>query len=171
MSRGIRPWKQADLSSLVAHANNPNVWRNLRDLFPYPYTDVDGLAWLRRVAAQNPVTDFAIECDGQAVGGVGIAPRKDIERVSAELGYWVGEAYWGRGLGSLAVQEITTYAFSSLQLNRVFALVFARNQQSVHVLEKARFRREGVLVGAAIKNGIIEDQLLYAITRHEWPLL
>lgn len=169
MTRIIRPFREDDLSSLVAHANNGNVWRNMRDLFPHPYTAADGRAWLQRVGAQNPVTDFAIEFDGQAVGGVGIAPRKDIERVSAEIGYWVGESYWGRGLAGQAVQAITTYAFSNLGLNRVFAVVFARNQQSVRVLEKAGFRREGVLIGAAIKNGIIEDQLLYAITRQEWP--
>src|SRR5438105_3326406 len=92
----LRPWRVGDEDSLVRHANNRRVWRNLSRL-PHPYTTADAHAWIARASAQSPVTDFAITVDGEAVGGIGVELGRDVFRRSAEIGYWLGEAYWGRG--------------------------------------------------------------------------
>ena len=164
----IRPWRFGDLPSLVGNANNRNVWRNLRDRFPHPYGVAGGQAWLERVATLNPLTELAIQRDGAAVGGVGVTVGQEVERVSGEIGYWLGEAHWGRGLATEAVREFTTYAFNILPLERVFAVAFARNVVSIAVLMKIGFRREGQLVDSAIKDGRLESQAIYAVTRSEW---
>jgi RimJ/RimL family protein N-acetyltransferase len=165
----IRPWRAGDLRSLVANANSRKVWLNLRDVFPHPYREADGRLWLDYAAALDPITDFAVEHEGNAIGGVGVRPGIDVDRASAEIGYWLGEAHWGRGLGTAAVHDITTYVFNAFRdVNRVFALPFARNAGSIRVLEKNRFRREGLLVEAVIKDGRYENQLVYAVTRTEW---
>jgi RimJ/RimL family protein N-acetyltransferase len=165
----IRPWRAGDLASLVENANNRNVWINLRDRFPHPYRQADGKAWLAYATSLEPVTDFAIETkDGTAVGGVGVELGRDIERVSGEIGYWLGERHWGQGLGTAAAREITSYAFSALLVERVFAVPFVRNAASIALLGKLGFRCEGELVGSAIKDGRLENQRIYAITRAEW---
>lgn len=168
MSTVMRPWRKDDLGSLVENANSRAIWLNMRDLFPYPYREEDGRRWLEYVAGLDPVTHFAIQCDGVAVGGVGVMPGKDVERISGEVGYWVGEAHWGKGLATAALRELITYAFTVLQLRRVFAVPFARNTASLRVLEKVGLRREGLLVDSAVKNGQLESQAVYAVTRPEW---
>jgi ribosomal-protein-alanine N-acetyltransferase len=99
----LRPWRGDDAASLARHANNRRVWANLRDRFPSPYTLNDADAWLRHCARAVPVTDLAIDVGGEAVGGLGVVLQSDVECVDAEIGYWLGEAYWGRGLMSAAV--------------------------------------------------------------------
>ncbi len=168
MNTVIRPWSASDLGSLVENANNRAVWLNLRDLFPFPYREEDGRRWLAYVAGLEPVTHFAIQRGGVAVGGVGVVPGKDVERISGEVGYWLGEAHWGKGLATAALRELVTYTFVTLGLRRVFAVPFARNLASVRVLEKAGFRREGLLVESALKNGRLESQFIYAVTKPEW---
>ncbi|HEX2052636.1 MAG TPA: GNAT family protein [Actinomycetota bacterium] len=164
----IRPWRAADLESLVRHANDREVWLNLRDRFPHPYTWSDGEQFLDSALAQEPVRYFAIEHDGLAVGGVGIEPGEDIERISGELGYWVGREHWGRGLATEAAREATTYAFEVLGLHRVWATPFKRNPASIRVLEKLGFRPEGEFVECVLKEGRLESMLVYAITAPEW---
>ena len=105
---------------------------------------------------------FAIDVGGEAVGGVALHPGKDIERFSAELGYWLGEPYWGHGVASAAVQLVTGYGFERLELQRIFALPFTRNPASVRVLEKAGYTREGHLHRSSFKAGAWEDQYVYA---------
>lgn len=144
------------------------MWLNLRDRFPHPYTQADGEEFVDRAVAQEPVRWFAIDLDGQAVGGVGIEPGEDIERISGELGYWVGRQHWGKGLATEAAGEATTYAFEVLGLHRVWAGPFVRNPASVRVLEKLGFRREGELVECVLKDGLLESMALYAITAPEW---
>jgi RimJ/RimL family protein N-acetyltransferase len=148
--------------SLVRHANNRRIWLNLRDRFPHPYTSSDGNSFIRRVRASQPETTFAIEVDNEAVGGIGFMLQPDVERVSAEIGYWLGEIHWGRGICTDALRGVTEYAIAQHGLTRVFALPFAHNVASCRVLEKAGFVLEGLLRRSAIKDGRIADQKLYA---------
>jgi RimJ/RimL family protein N-acetyltransferase len=161
----VRQFRAADAASLARHANDRQVWLNLRDLFPHPYTLEDAEWYIARVAEEAPVTRFAIDVDGEAVGSVGLILGSDIERRSAEIGYWLGRAYWGRGITSAAVAAVTDYAFRELDLLRVFAVPFAHNAASVRVLEKAGYQREGTMRCSAVKAGVILDQYLYAVVR------
>ncbi len=158
----IRSWRADDLAALVAHADNRNVWINLRDRFPHPYTRHAGREFLRATLAQRPETAFAIDVGGEAVGGIGFAIMPDIERVSAEIGYWIAEAFWGRGIATEAVAALTEYAIAAHGLTRVFAVPFATNVASCRVLEKAGYVLEGRLRRSAIKDGRVVDQLQYA---------
>jgi ribosomal-protein-alanine N-acetyltransferase len=164
----MRPWRPEDLDSLVRHANNRAIWLNLRDRFPHPYTRTDGEEFLDRTASLKPQIFFAIDLEGEAVGGVGIVPNDDIERISGELGYWVGEEHWGKGLATRAAREMTNYSFETLKLHRVWATPFERNTASIRVLEKLGFRREGTLVESVIKDGRLESMVILAITAPEW---
>jgi RimJ/RimL family protein N-acetyltransferase len=161
----IRPWHHPDRESLVRHANNRHVWLMLRDQFPHPYTRTDADAWLAHVATQRPVTSFAIVVAGEAAGGIGLAPQPDVHRRSAEVGYWLGEALWNRGIMTSTVRAFTTYAFDAYDLIRIFAGVFSTNPASMRVLEKAGYTREGVLRHSVVKDGQVLDQVLYAVTR------
>ena len=158
----VRSWRTADVPSLVAHANNPHVASRLRERFPHPYTAKAGRAFVRTVRQTDPETTFAITVDGRAVGGIGFALQPDVERVSAEIGYWLGEPFWGRGIATEALQAVTAYAVEQHGLTRLFAIPFASNAASCRVLEKAGYILEGRLHRSAIKGGVILDQLQYA---------
>lgn len=164
----IRLWRGADAASLVLHANNINVARQLRDRFPHPYTRSDAAAFLRHVAAAERPTTFAIEVDGDAAGGIGFVPGTDVERFSAEIGYWLGEAFWGRGVVTEALTIVTGFAFDEFNLLRLFALPFADNTASVRVLEKAGYVREARLRSSSVKYGEPRDQFLYARVSDRW---
>jgi [ribosomal protein S5]-alanine N-acetyltransferase len=161
----IREWRVGDEDSLVRHANNPKIWRNVRDAFPHPYTRRDAEQWIALSISQSPAVSFAIEIDGEAVGGIGLVPREDVYRRSIEIGYWLGEAYWGRGVMTEAVRAITDYAFSNFDVCRVFAGVFEWNRGSARVLEKAGFEFETRLKNSITKQGQSIDELLYAMVR------
>jgi [ribosomal protein S5]-alanine N-acetyltransferase len=107
----VRSWQQTDAESLTANANNRKIWRNLRDIFPSPYSMADASAFIRSALTQVPESQLAISVDGQAVGGIGFVLHDDVERVSAEIGYWLGEPYWGRGIMTEAVQAVTNTPF------------------------------------------------------------
>ncbi len=161
----LRSWRQSDLASLVRHANNRRIWLNLRDMFPSPYTDEAGRLWLAHATTASPETNFAIEVERAAVGGIGFIPGRDVERISAEVGYWLGESYWGRGIATAAVGALTDFAFANFDLHRMFALPFAENHASRRVLEKAGYTLEAILRTSAVKDGRIRDQALYGRTR------
>jgi RimJ/RimL family protein N-acetyltransferase len=161
----VRDWSDRDLPSLVQHANNRNVWINLRDRFPHPYTETHGRQFLSHVARQNPATVWAIEVDGEAAGGIGLVQLSDVERVSAEIGYWLGEAYWRRGVMTDALVAVTALAFRRFDLLRIFALPFADNTGSIRVLEKAGYVLEGRMPQSAIKDGVVRDQLMFGAYR------
>lgn len=165
----VRDWRDDDLASLVRHANNRRIWLTLRDRFPHPYTDAHGREFLAAIRGQRPATVWAIEAGGEAAGGIGIVRGSDVERVSAEIGYWLGEDYWGRGITTEAVRAVTREAFRQFDLLRVFALPFADNLASIRVLEKAGYVVEGHLRQSAIKNGVVRDQTLYAAYKSRWP--
>jgi len=158
----VRSWRADDLASLVTHADNRKVWLNLRDRFPTPYTKRDGREFFRSMEVQRPETAFAIAVGGQAVGGSVFVMLTDVERVSAEIGYWLGEPYWGRGIATDALIAVTRYAVDTFRLTRIFAVPFAWNEASCRVLEKAGYVLEGRLRRSAIKDGRITDQLQYA---------
>jgi RimJ/RimL family protein N-acetyltransferase len=164
----LRPCRDGDAADIVRHANNPNVARHLRDLFPQPYTLKDARDWLAHCSKQSPPQNFSITVDDRFIGGIGLSPGSDIHRISAEVGYWLGEEYWGRGIAACALGGFTQYAFATFpELNRLFAYVDEDHPASIRVLEKAAYRREGHLLGAAIKQGHIRNQFLYAVTRAE----
>lgn len=163
----VRSWRHDDLASLVRHADNRKIWLNLRDRFPHPYTTRDGRNFLRMATAQRPETLFAIAVGGEAVGGIGFQMMPDVERVSAEIGYWLGEAFWRRGIVTDALMGVTRYAIETHGFTRLFAMPFAANQASCRVLEKAGYVLEGRLRRSAIKDGRIVDQMQYAFTAAE----
>jgi [ribosomal protein S5]-alanine N-acetyltransferase len=162
----VRDWHPDDAISLAEHANDRRIWVNLRDRFPHPYTLADAHAYLASVALESPRRSFAISIAERAVGAIGFTPGQDVERVSAEIGYWLGVAYWGRGIATLVVRAVTSYAFDSHpELRRIYAIPFAWSAASIRVLEKAGYQLEGTMRQSAIKDGRVTDQLLYAITR------
>lgn len=161
----VRSWRRGDEASLVRHANNRNIWINLRDRFPHPYTSDDAARWMAWVLVERPETNFAIAVGDDVVGGVGFEIQPDVHRLSAEIGFWLGEGYWGRGIMTEAVRAVTEHAFRVHNLVRLFATVFEWNPASMRVLEKAGYAREARLRLSAVKDGKVIDQVLYAITR------
>ena len=158
----VRSWRTSDAESLLRHANNRNIWLNLRDAFPHPYTKHDARAYIRSVRERTPETTFAIAVEDDAVGSVGFVLRTDVERVSAEIGYWLAEPFWGRGIATEALAALTQYAIVAHGLTRIYALPFAWNLASCRVLEKAGYVLEARLRRSAIKDGEITDQMQYA---------
>jgi ribosomal-protein-alanine N-acetyltransferase len=164
----VRDWRSNDAPSLARHANDRRIWLNLRDRFPHPYTLTDAEAFLASVAKMQPRTFFAIAVEDSAVGGIGYILHDDVERVSAEVGYWLGTAYWGKGIMTSALRAVTAHAFRQHdQLRRIYAVPYVWSTASMRVLEKAGYHLEGRMRQSAIKDGQVIDQLLYAILRSE----
>lgn len=161
----IRDWCPEDADALVRHADDYEIWRQVRDQFPHPYGREDAEQWIAHNASADPPLAYAVEVDGEAVGAIGVIPQDDIYRKSAELGYWLGRAYWGRGIMSEAVGAFARWALDAFDLERVYAGVFATNPASARVLEKAGFQFEGRLRRAVIKEGEVIDLLMYGRVR------
>jgi len=161
----VRSWEWRDRDAIVRHANNRNVWINLRDRFPHPYTLRDARTWLDMVIGIKPVTSFAIAVGDEAVGGIGFTLQPDVAHRSAEIGYWLGEEFWGRGIATDALKAVTRYAFANFDICRIFAHVFEWNGASARVLEKAGYSFEGRLRKSVTKDGQTIDQLMYAVIR------
>jgi ribosomal-protein-alanine N-acetyltransferase len=161
----LRAWKPGDEPSLVRHANSRTIWRNLRDAFPHPYTLVDAKRWIETANPTTAITNFAIIVDGAAVGAIGLVLREDVFRRSAEIGYWLGEEFWGRGIVTEAVCAVTDYAFETFDLCRVYAGVFEWNPASMRVLEKAGYEFECRMKKSVTKDGETIDEFIYAVVR------
>jgi ribosomal-protein-alanine N-acetyltransferase len=161
----VRSYRPEDAPHIARHGTNRKVWLNLRDRFPHPFTEADGAEYIGRVLRNADHTSFAIEADGAAIGGISLHIGTDIERLGAELGYWIGEDYWGRGIATAAIALVTAYGFSDVGLTRVFAVPFTKNIASWRALEKAGYTREGTLRKSAIKDGHMQDQYMYATVR------
>jgi [ribosomal protein S5]-alanine N-acetyltransferase len=159
----LRNWTESDQSSLVKYADNSKIWINVDDIFPHPYTSRDARFWIRETSRSK--TDFAIATDEEAIGGIGIRLQPNIYRRSAELGYWLGEPFWGRGIVTKAVKTMVEYAFNNFDLVRIYALVFEWNPASMRVLEKNGFKREARLEKHVTKDRKTIDAILYAIIR------
>jgi ribosomal-protein-alanine N-acetyltransferase len=160
-----RKWRLDDAPSLAKHANNPNVSLALRDFFPHPYTIADAEEYLNRVVLERPTISFCIEIENSAVGGIGIRIGQDVHKYSAELGYWLGEEFWGHGVMSEAVNAFADHCFRNFPFHRIFAETFSNNPASARILEKAGFVFEGRLKSNVVKNGQGLDSLVYAQTR------
>lgn len=160
----LRPWRLDDLDSLVASANDESVSRGLRDRFPYPYTGDDGHAWLMRAVDESD-RSWAVEIGGQAVGGVGLHFGADVHRHAAELGYWLAQRHWGRGVMTAVLRAFVPRALQVFPLYRLHATVYETNPASARVLEKAGFEREGVQKSAVVKRGELLDVIVYARVR------
>lgn len=164
-SCSVRSWAWRDREEIVRHANNRKVWINLRDRFPHPYTVSDARRWLESVIGLKPETNFAIAVANEAVGGIGFTVQHDVAYRSAEIGYWLGEEFWGQGIATEALIAVTEHAFSEYALCRLYAHVFEWNPASARVLEKAGYTYEGRLKKSVTKNGQTIDQLMYAAIR------
>jgi RimJ/RimL family protein N-acetyltransferase len=162
----LRPWDPGDRASLLRHANNRNIWRNLRDHFPHPYDAAAADGWLAVTATGNPPEGiWAIDVGGEAVGCLAVERQSDINRGSAEVGYWLSESLWGRGIISAALPIATEHALAQPDLWRLYAPVFPWNPASMRVLEKAGFRREAILHQAGFKDGTVIDEVVYSRVR------
>lgn len=158
----IRPFLPTDAEALARLADDREVWRNLRDAFPHPYTKKDARAWIRAATRQVPSMHFAICADGELAGGIGIIPRIDVHQGTAEIGYWLGRAFWGRGLMTAALGAFTDFAIGEFKLRRIFAGVFDWNPASARVLEKCGYGFEGRMRKGVVKDGVVVDELIYA---------
>ena len=149
----------------MKYANNRKIWANLRDGFHFPYNADHAHAFLVTVSRQNPVTFFAIATPDEAIGSIGLSLGQDVHRLTAEMGYWLAEPFWGRGMMSEVVALFTDAAFAAFDLVRIYAEPYATNTNSCRILEKAGFVMEGRLRCSVIKDGKIFDQLMYARTK------
>ena len=167
MDNVIRPWVPADATDLAHAVNNKNILDNLRDGLPFPYTVKDAGEYIRAMLAadKNETFAFAIVKADRAVGSIGAFRQGNIHRLTAEIGYYVAEEYWGQGFCTRAVKEICRTVFECTDIVRLFAEPFAHNKASCRVLEKAGFTREGTLRRNAVKNGQLVDMNLYAILK------
>lgn len=161
----IRHYQQTDLERLVQLANNPRIACHLRDAFPSPYREQDAVAWYQ--GRREPHTAFAIAGPDGFMGSIGLILGEDIYRKSAEIGYWLGEPYWGRGIITAALKVFAPYAMREYHLVRLYAGVFESNPASCRVLEKAGFTKEAVMRKAVFKQGQLLDQHLYSLISDE----
>lgn len=158
----IRKFRRNDKYRMAEIANNMKIAINLRDAFPYPYSLEDARKFINMCLRIKPYQVFAIEFEGEYVGNIGIHKQDDVYRKTAELGYFIGEQYWNRGITTRAVNLICDYGFRELDVIKIFSGVFSFNTASQRVLEKCGFEREAVLKSSVIKNGKIYDEYRYA---------
>ncbi len=161
----LRPWTLNDLDSLILHANDADIAKNMTDRFPFPYTIEHGKGFIEMATTDNPVHIFAIDINGKAVGGIGIHPQQDIMKMNAELGYWLGKQYRNNGIISKAIKEMIDFGFKTYDITRIFARPFGSNIASQRVLEKNGFKMEARIEKIIFKNGEFQDELIYTVRR------
>ncbi|MBT8282374.1 MAG: GNAT family N-acetyltransferase [Muriicola sp.] len=159
----LRPLTPADAEILAHLANNKKIWDGVRDHFPFPYTLDDARDFIDRKAEEVPAYTFAIiNQEEKLCGVISLVPQEDVYRRTAEIGYWIGEPFWGQELATQAISLMTRYGFEELQLERIFAAVFDFNLASMRALEKNGYAKEGIFRNAVIKNGQVYDEHRYA---------
>jgi RimJ/RimL family protein N-acetyltransferase len=161
MKVSLREWRKSDADALAQIANNKKIWDNLRDHLPHPYTKKDAKKWLALVKKQKVVTTFCIEVDSELAGSIGFTLKEDVYRKNAELGYFVGEKFWGKGIATEAIRQMVEYIQKSSDVVRIYAEVFDYNKASMKVLEKNDFYLESVRKKAAIKNNVMIDDFVW----------
>jgi len=159
----LRALNLSDKTGMAQLANNKKIWDNVRDGFGHPYTEKNAEEFIKRQAKSEMEKVFAIDCNGELCGLIGLILQNDVYRKSAEIGYWIGEPFWGKGIVTKAIELITRYAFDELKLIRIYAGIFEYNVGSIRVLEKNGFKKEGVLKKAVFKNGEFWDEHRYAL--------
>ncbi|HFA48323.1 MAG TPA: N-acetyltransferase [Bacteroidetes bacterium] len=165
MDFSLRPWSMNDLDNLVKYANNFNIAKNLTNLFPYPYKEENGKQFIGMATEPELPNVLAIDINGEAVGSIGVHPQKDIMCKNAEMGYWLAEPFWGKGIMTRAVVQMVEYGFKHWDINRIYARPFGTNTASQKVLEKAGFMLEHRFEKTVFKNGEYLDELYYAVRR------
>ena len=165
----IREWQIEDADNLASVINNKKIQDNLRDGLPYPYTVENAKEYITSMlsADKDETYAFAITVDDKAIGSIGVFRCNNIHFRSGEMGYYIAESYWGKGIGTSAVRQTCKYIFDHTNIIRIFAEPFAYNMASCHILEKAGFQCEGILRKNAIKNGVILDMKMYALTKED----
>ena len=163
----IRQWRESDAPDLAAALSNKKILDNLRDGLPFPYTEKDGLDFIKAMlsAEKNDTFPFAVNVDDKAISSIAVFRQGSIQRLTGELGYYIAEEYWGNGIMTQAVRQICEYVFKNSDLIRIYAEPFAYNTASCRVLEKAGFQLEGVLRNNAIKNGKVLDMKMYSLIK------
>lgn len=169
MNCRIRKWELSDAKDLATALSNKKIQNNLRDGLPYPYTEKDGADFIFAMlsADENDTFAFAIMADNKVVGSIGVFRQGNIHRLTAELGYYVAEEYWGKGIMTKAVKQICEYVFGKSDIIRIYAEPFAYNIASCRVLEKVGFQYEGTLRSNAVKNGKVIDMKMYSLLKIE----
>lgn len=168
MNIELRAWRADDAESLVPIIGNKKVQDNLRDGIPYPYTKADADFFIHEMQTADPDSTFAfaITADGKLAGSIAVYRQSNIHFRTGELGYYLGESFWGKGIATEAVKQICSYIFTHTDIIRIFAEPFAYNHASCHVLEKAGFQFEGTMRSNAVKNGQVLDMKLYALIKN-----
>ncbi len=161
----LRHWSLDDLPNLVKFANNFEIAKFLTDKFPHPYTEADGMNFIKHALEETPVRFMAIALDGQAIGAIGLHSQQDVQRKNMELGYWLAQPFWGKGIMTRAVTQMTDYGFRSFDITRIYARAYGPNIGSQQVLKKAGFVLEAHFKGTIFKNGEFLDELIYAVRR------
>ena len=163
----IRKWKISDRERLAEIAGNRKIQDNLRDGLPYPYTPADAERYISSMLSANETKTFAfaIVLEDEVIGSIGAFRCDNIHFWTAELGYYIGEPYWGKGYGTSAVKQVCQYIFENTDIIRIFAEPFACNTASCRVLEKAGFQLEGTLRANAVKHRKVLDMKMYALVR------
>jgi len=159
----IRPWIPEDAGQLATISNNKKIWLNVRDRFPHPYTVRNAIEWITHTHTQKPIQNLAIVYNGNVAGSIGVMPKEDVYRKSIEIGYFIGEQYWGLGIATEAVSQMIDYIKENFDVIRIYAEVFHHNKPSMKVLEKNGFHLEGIREKAVVKNNIVLDD-------HVWVL-
>ena len=169
MNCKIRKWKLTDAKNIAVALSNKKIQDNLRDGLPYPYTEQDGIDFISSMLSANEdeTFAFAITLDDKAIGSIAVFRQQNIHRQTAEMGYYIAEEYWGKGIMTDAVKQICEYVFKNSDILRIYAEPFAYNAGSCRVLEKAGFQYEGTLRSNAVKNGKLLDMKMYARLRKE----
>ncbi|TKB98046.1 GNAT family N-acetyltransferase [Pedobacter cryotolerans] len=161
----LRPFQSSDLNSLVKHANNYNIAKNLSNKFEFPYTIDHGIAFINLALSAITPEIFAITINNEVVGSIGVHPKTDIHCKNAEIGYWIGEEFWGNGIVPEAVKLMVNYGFKTFDITRIYASTYDINLKSRRVLEKAGFSLEAELKETLYKNGTFYDEVVYAIRK------
>ncbi len=166
----LRAWATSDIDNLLKYANNPNIAKNMTNAFPHPYNQEAGEAFIAMANSKKPVSIFAICLNNEAIGGIGVHAQQDIHEKCAELGYWLAEPFWGKGITSKVVLKMIDFAFNNFDIIRLYARPFSSNIGSQKVLEKCGFNLEARLKKSIYKNGVYLDELIYSIVKDEYIL-
>jgi RimJ/RimL family protein N-acetyltransferase len=168
----LRPWAISDASNLAIVANNKKIAENVRDGFPFPYSVRDAHDWLNIILPENfPPRFFAIISDSQLVGSIGIITKTDIYRKNVEIGFFISEDFWGKGIATKAIKAATSYAFREFDIVRVYAETFSDNTRSQKALQKAGFKLEATLKKNIVKNEVIKDSCIYSVLKEDFNMV